>query len=137
MDNTDLLQHDVEIEPIHPIQEASYNQKFTIQRILLFHSENRFTAGENVRKMRMRKINLLQTSYGRNEEFFLFASILDASMIDKKLSDRPISFEVSIGNAGNALDGHNETYHDTLESEIDDNLGNVQTHVTDSMRSMR
>ncbi|KAL0280303.1 UNVERIFIED_CONTAM: hypothetical protein PYX00_001638 [Menopon gallinae] len=93
MDNTDLLQHDVEIEPIHPIQESSY---------------------------------------GRNEEFFLFSSILDASMIDKKLSDRPISFEISIGNAGNSLDGHNETYHDTFESEIDDNLEIVTTEVYSS-----
>lgn len=44
-------------------------------------------------------------SYEKHEEFFLFASIFDANMIDKSLSDRPIHFELSIGNAGNSLDG--------------------------------
>lgn len=50
-----------------------------------------------------------QTSYCRNEEFFLFMTILDASMIDKKLGEKPIYFELSIGNAGNMIDGHNES----------------------------
>ena len=52
----------------------------------------------------------LQASYAKNEEFFLFATILDASMIDRKLGDKPMFFEVSVGNAGNTLDGHNESY---------------------------
>jgi len=51
-----------------------------------------------------------ETAYARNEEFFLFATIMDATMIDKKLSDKPVYFEISIGNAGNALDGHNESF---------------------------
>lgn len=50
-----------------------------------------------------------QTSYCKNEEFFLFMTILDASMIDKKLGEKPIFFELSIGNAGNMIDGHNES----------------------------
>lgn len=50
------------------------------------------------------------TAYARNEEFFLFATIMDATMIDKKLGDKPMYFEISIGNAGNALDGHNECF---------------------------
>ncbi|XP_076663862.1 otoferlin isoform X3 [Andrena cerasifolii] len=50
-----------------------------------------------------------ESAYARNEEFFLFATIMDATMIDKKLGDKPMYFEISIGNAGNALDGHNET----------------------------
>lgn len=50
-----------------------------------------------------------ESAYARNEEFFLFASIMDATMIDKKLGDKPMYFEISIGNAGNALDGHNES----------------------------
>ncbi|XP_067214359.1 otoferlin-like isoform X3 [Linepithema humile] len=50
-----------------------------------------------------------ETAYARNEEFFLFATIMDATMIDKKLGDKPMYFEISIGNAGNALDGHNES----------------------------
>lgn len=50
-----------------------------------------------------------ESAYARNEEFFLFASIMDATMIDKKLGDKAICFEISIGNAGNSLDGHNES----------------------------
>ncbi|XP_046836781.1 otoferlin isoform X1 [Vespa crabro] len=50
-----------------------------------------------------------EAAYARNEEFFLFATIMDATMIDKKLCDKPMYFEISIGNAGNALDGHNES----------------------------
>ncbi|KAL0125714.1 hypothetical protein PUN28_004639 [Cardiocondyla obscurior] len=51
-----------------------------------------------------------ETAYARNEEFFLFSTIMDATMIDKKISDKPMYFEISIGNAGNALDGHNESF---------------------------
>lgn len=36
-------------------------------------------------------------------------AILDASMIDKKLGEKPIFFELSVGNAGNMIDGHNES----------------------------
>ena len=50
-----------------------------------------------------------ESAYARNDEFFLFATIMDATMIDKKLGDKPIYFEISIGNAGNSLDGHNES----------------------------
>lgn len=51
-----------------------------------------------------------ETAYARNEEFFLYATIMDSTMIDKKLGDKPMYFEISIGNAGNALDGHNESF---------------------------
>lgn len=50
-----------------------------------------------------------ESSYSKNEEFFLFSAILEASMLDKKLSDRPVCFELSMGNAGNSLDGQNES----------------------------
>ena len=40
---------------------------------------------------------VLKVGAGVMEEFFLFSSILDANMIDKKLADKPISFEVTIG----------------------------------------
>jgi otoferlin len=30
---------------------------------------------------------------------------MDATMIDKRLSDKSIQFEISMGNAGNSLDG--------------------------------
>uniref|UniRef100_A0A8C7RCW0 Otoferlin a n=1 Tax=Oncorhynchus mykiss TaxID=8022 RepID=A0A8C7RCW0_ONCMY len=39
------------------------------------------------------------------EEFFLFGSFLEATMIDRKIGDKPISFEVTIGNYGNQIDG--------------------------------
>ena len=31
------------------------------------------------------------------EEFFLFGALLEASMIDRKNGDKPITFEVTIG----------------------------------------
>lgn len=44
-------------------------------------------------------------------------------MIDKKLGDKPIYFELSIGNAGNTIDGHNQTSKELCDSDSDDNLG--------------
>ncbi|XP_027706271.1 otoferlin isoform X1 [Vombatus ursinus] len=42
---------------------------------------------------------------GKMEEFFLFGAFLEASMIDRKNGDKPITFEVTIGNYGNQVDG--------------------------------
>lgn len=39
----------------------------------------------------------LQSATGKMEEFFLFGSFLEATMIDRKIGDKPISFEVTIG----------------------------------------
>ena len=39
-----------------------------------------------------------QSATGKVEEFFLFGSFLEATMIDRKIGDKPISFEVTIGN---------------------------------------
>ncbi|XP_055296702.1 otoferlin isoform X2 [Sitodiplosis mosellana] len=50
-----------------------------------------------------------ETSYSKIEEFFLFSTIMEATMIDKKLSDKSVYFELSVGNAGNSIDGHNES----------------------------
>ncbi|XP_030765645.1 otoferlin-like isoform X2 [Sitophilus oryzae] len=61
-----------------------------------------------------------EASYAKNEEFFLFTTILDASMIDKKLGDKPVYFEVSIGNAGNAIDGHNTSAKEHYDSDSDE-----------------
>lgn len=61
-----------------------------------------------------------ETSYAKNEEFFLFSTILEASMIDKKLGDKPVYFEISLGNAGNAIDGHNRSTNDQLDSDSDE-----------------
>ncbi|XP_076441089.1 otoferlin-like [Babylonia areolata] len=48
-----------------------------------------------------------ETAAGQPEEYFLFGCFLEASMIDRKLSEKPIHFECSLGNAGNVLDGYN------------------------------
>ena len=49
----------------------------------------------------------LQSAAGRPEQFFLFGAILEATMIDKKLGEKPIKFELSVGNYGNTMDGQN------------------------------
>ncbi|XP_059354553.1 otoferlin-like isoform X7 [Carassius carassius] len=49
--------------------------------------------------------NISESATGKMEEFFLFGSILEATMIDRKIGDKPISFEVTIGNYGNQIDG--------------------------------
>lgn len=38
-----------------------------------------------------------QMATGKVEEFFLFGSFLEATMIDRKIGDKPINFEVTIG----------------------------------------
>ncbi|XP_041358290.1 otoferlin-like [Gigantopelta aegis] len=49
-----------------------------------------------------------ENAAGRPDEYFLFATYLESSMIDKKaIGDKPVHFEISIGNAGNVLDGYN------------------------------
>ncbi|XP_041421073.1 otoferlin isoform X1 [Xenopus laevis] len=42
---------------------------------------------------------------GKMEEFFLFGAFLESTMIDRKIGDKPINFEVTIGNYGNEIDG--------------------------------
>ncbi|XP_061599324.1 otoferlin-like [Cololabis saira] len=49
--------------------------------------------------------NISETAAGKVEEFFLFGSFLEATMIDRKIGDKPINFEVTIGYYGNELDG--------------------------------
>ncbi|XP_060773958.1 otoferlin isoform X1 [Neoarius graeffei] len=49
--------------------------------------------------------NISEVSTGKVEEFFLFGAFLEATMIDRKIGDKPIIFEVTIGNYGNQLDG--------------------------------
>uniref|UniRef100_A0A8C4UIC5 Fer-1 like family member 6 n=1 Tax=Falco tinnunculus TaxID=100819 RepID=A0A8C4UIC5_FALTI len=39
------------------------------------------------------------------QEFLLFGTFFEATMIDRKVGDKPITFEVSIGNFGNITDG--------------------------------
>ncbi|KAM4529505.1 otoferlin isoform 7-T7 [Fundulus diaphanus] len=49
--------------------------------------------------------NISESATGKVEEFFLFGSFLEATMIDRKIGDKPISFEITIGNYGNQIDG--------------------------------
>uniref|UniRef100_A0A8C1QYP5 Otoferlin n=1 Tax=Cyprinus carpio TaxID=7962 RepID=A0A8C1QYP5_CYPCA len=49
--------------------------------------------------------NVSESATGKMEEFFLFGSFLEATMIDRKIGDKPINFEVTIGNYGNQIDG--------------------------------
>ena len=42
----------------------------------------------------------VQSATGKIEEFFLFGSFLEATMIDRKIGDKSISFEVTIGKSG-------------------------------------
>ncbi|OWK64055.1 Fer-1-like protein 6 [Lonchura striata] len=39
------------------------------------------------------------------EEFLLFGTFFEATMIDRKFGDKPITFEVSVGNFGSTTDG--------------------------------
>lgn len=71
-------------------------------------------------------VGVFQTSYGKNEEYFLFATIFDATMIDKRFGDKPMYFEISVGNAGNSMDGHNQTSKELTDSDSDDNLGETK-----------
>ncbi|XP_053624309.1 otoferlin-like isoform X2 [Plodia interpunctella] len=61
-----------------------------------------------------------EPNFEKNEEFFLFASVFDANMIDKRLTDKPIQFELSIGNAGNTLDGYSESVKRAQDLEVTD-----------------
>lgn len=41
--------------------------------------------------------SLSQSATGKIEEFFLFGSFLEAAMIDRKIGEKMISFEITIG----------------------------------------
>lgn len=41
--------------------------------------------------------SLPQSATGKIDEFFLFGSFLEATMIDRKIGDKTISFEITIG----------------------------------------
>ncbi|XP_054446067.1 fer-1-like protein 6 [Pteronotus mesoamericanus] len=58
------------------------------------------------------------------EEFLLFGAFFEATMIDRKIGDKPISFEVSIGNFGNLIDGgsHHGSKKRSAESAEEDSL---------------
>uniref|UniRef100_A0A6I8N4Q4 Fer-1 like family member 6 n=1 Tax=Ornithorhynchus anatinus TaxID=9258 RepID=A0A6I8N4Q4_ORNAN len=51
------------------------------------------------------------------EDFLLFGAFFEATMIDRKIGDKPISFEVSVGNFGNITDGG--SHHGTRKKSAD------------------
>ncbi|KOB67239.1 Otoferlin [Operophtera brumata] len=63
---------------------------------------------------------ITDSALGKNEDFFLFCSIFEATMIDKRLTDKPLAFELSIGNSGNSLDGNMEAVKKPKDYFIDD-----------------
>lgn len=44
---------------------------------------------------------LSQNAAGRPEEYFLYGCFLEASMIEKKVGDKPVHFEISVGKCRN------------------------------------
>ena len=40
---------------------------------------------------------LSQSAAGRQDEYFLYGCFLEASMIERKVGDKPVHFEISIG----------------------------------------
>ncbi|XP_046585626.1 otoferlin-like isoform X5 [Haliotis rubra] len=61
-----------------------------------------------------------ENAAGRPEEYFLYGCFLEASMIEKKVGDKPVHFEISVGNAGNVLDGYNPPSRNSRSSSDSD-----------------
>ncbi|XP_052861524.1 otoferlin-like [Anopheles cruzii] len=76
---------------------------------------------------------ICESSYCKSDVFALFATVLEASMLDRKVCDRSVYFELSIGNAGNSLDGHNESA--TSNMDDDDELVTIDTTAFNSTTS--
>ena len=58
-----------------------------------------------------------QSNYGKPEDFLLFASVHECTMVEKKAADKPVFIEISMGNAGNCLDG---TSASKSQNELED-----------------
>uniref|UniRef100_A0A8C4HTY0 Otoferlin n=1 Tax=Dicentrarchus labrax TaxID=13489 RepID=A0A8C4HTY0_DICLA len=92
------------------------------------------------------------TATGKVEEFFLFGSFLEATMIDRKIGDKPINFEVTIGYYGNEIDGlarpktkrkkgggdgdeeETDLIHNSSEEEMDDDEDLTSVATTPPMK---
>nr|XP_012151304.1 PREDICTED: otoferlin-like [Megachile rotundata] len=72
---------------------------------------------------------IIEKSLWRTEEYYLIAVLYDASMIDRRFSWKSISYEVSLGNAGNRQFSHSQCF--------DDNDGNRRMPVFDSGTVLR
>ncbi|XP_041660478.1 otoferlin isoform X16 [Cheilinus undulatus] len=98
--------------------------------------------------------NISESATGKMEEFFLFGSFLEATMIDRKIGDKAISFEITIGNYGNQIDGvskpsstkkkkkdgeeeeENELIQNSSEDEADEDGDLVSVSTTPLMKPM-
>uniref|UniRef100_A0A9J7YHL1 Otoferlin b n=1 Tax=Cyprinus carpio carpio TaxID=630221 RepID=A0A9J7YHL1_CYPCA len=70
---------------------------------------------------------------GKIEEFFLFGCFLEATMIDRKIGDKPINFEVTIGKIyGN--DEESELIHGSSDEEVDDGGDMTSVSTTPPMK---
>uniref|UniRef100_H2Z074 C2 domain-containing protein n=1 Tax=Ciona savignyi TaxID=51511 RepID=H2Z074_CIOSA len=82
---------------------------------------------------------LSELGAGKMDEFFLFGSFLEANMIDRTMADKPVTFEVTIGNFGNDIDGANlsrkkrmsDGSEDSLEDTDDESQSLLKGSVTD------
>ncbi|KAF3845399.1 hypothetical protein F7725_008562 [Dissostichus mawsoni] len=69
--------------------------------------------------------NISETATGKVEEFFLFGSFLEATMIDRKIGDKPINFELTIGRrrgrrGGDGEEEETDLIHNSSDEEMDD-----------------
>ncbi|XP_042359531.1 otoferlin [Plectropomus leopardus] len=97
--------------------------------------------------------NISESATGKIDEFFLFGSFLEATMIDRKIGDKPITFEITIGNYGNQIDGvskpssakkkkkdgeneeeESELIHNSSEDEADEDADLVSVSTTPLMK---
>uniref|UniRef100_A0A669PQM6 Fer-1 like family member 6 n=1 Tax=Phasianus colchicus TaxID=9054 RepID=A0A669PQM6_PHACC len=64
------------------------------------------SGGTNSTEVEVEQFDVPSEIYGEKfEEFLLFGTFFEATMIDRKVGDKPITFEVSVGNFGKVTDG--------------------------------
>ncbi|KAK2528996.1 fer-1-like protein 4 [Columba livia] len=63
---------------------------------------------------------LPENALGRKEEFLLFVTFFEATMMDSSLSSKPVSFEVSIGNYGKAEEAVTKVWGKVEKGEVKD-----------------
>uniref|UniRef100_A0A673XMC9 Otoferlin n=1 Tax=Salmo trutta TaxID=8032 RepID=A0A673XMC9_SALTR len=80
--------------------------------------------------------NISESATGKIEEFFLFGSFLEATMIDRKIGDKPISFEVTIGKLNYHYDEEESELiqQNSSEDEADDDGDLVSVSSTPPMK---
>ncbi|KAH9363612.1 hypothetical protein HPB48_004133 [Haemaphysalis longicornis] len=100
-DALDITQSSVDLEPTSPVNEVL---------------GTRFRIGPELKFISTGVLRVLSGIVRKERNFLLFGAILEASMIDRKIGEKPIYFELSIGNSGNTLDGASKWKDDSLES---------------------